>query len=352
MGLPPTQTQAVQSLQTPAPIVVAKYARNGLIPHAVLETELTHSLNFAAAIRGKNLFTWSLPIASMSASGGSRTRWRAAAHTSPLLRRLRAMIYAARNDADANAPAVTIAVTNANESTTYGTATLATNNNFGGSTSDDTPNEFISGELVIGGVPADTDVYIKVSDEANGRVLAVSIQEEMVKLISGNGYVLPAGVSVMTPIDAARRETLYELATTLWKRQAAHAWNWTVDNQASPITESAGTSKNIIDSSTSVSAATPGATLDLRYNRTRGLTTVPCVFRAYAENTGGAGPNAVLLKDSGGATVATISGVTTAGWYSTTVNLPASLAKYDIWFNGTSGGGTFKLGAVSLFQYA
>lgn len=355
MGLPPTQTQTVQTLQTPAPIHVAKYCRNGLIPHAVLETELGNSLNFAAAIRGKNLFTWGAPIATLATSNGNRNRWRAAAHTSPLLRRLRAMVYMARNDADPNGtPSVTIAITNADESVTYGSNTLASANNVVGGTPDDTPNEFVAGEIIIGGVPADTDIFIRVEDDNNGRVLAVSIQEEMVKLISGNGYILPPNVSVSTPIYGQRREDMYELATLLHKRQAAQLWNWTVDLQSSPITTNTNTNKNIIDTGvTSVSAASPGATLDTTYCRTRSLATVPCKFYVRAKMSASTDIGEVTLRNAAGAAVATVEvNGTVETWYSTTANLTAADGKLDVTYANPDLNETLSVYAASLFQYA
>src|SRR5690348_9195018 len=117
MPLPPTQTTSVPTLATPPPIHVARQARNGLVPSAPLETEIAAALNFVASIRGKNLFTWRAPIASIPAgTGTSRVRWRAAGHTSPMTRRLRAMVYMASHvdlGAGGHDPTVAIAVQDA-----------------------------------------------------------------------------------------------------------------------------------------------------------------------------------------------------------------------------------------------
>jgi hypothetical protein len=49
--------------------------------------------------------------------------------------------------------------------------------------------------------------------------------------------------------------------------------------------------------------------------------------------------------------VATISGIKTEGWYSTTANLPATLAKYDLHYEG-DGTNTFSFYACSCYSYA
>jgi len=347
----PPNVQGTLCLQTPAPLHVRRYVRNGLIPHAIFESEVGAALNFCGAVRNRELFSWGVPLTSIPGAGGDRVRWRAAAHTGPLLRRLRATICAARNDADALEPSCTIYVTNADQSVTYGSAEFVYGNNFG-TAPGNTPDEFGIGELIIGGVPADTDVYLRIDDNDHGRIVSVTIHEESKKLLASNGYLLPSVVSVGGPIDDARRGSSYALATSLWKRGAAHLFNWTVDLDASKITTTGGTFKNIVDnSSTSVSAATPGWTLDLRYCRTLGQTTVPCVFKCYGSATVGDTAE-VSLVDSGGSPVATISvNSPTNGWFSATVNLPATLAKYDVHYADPDGG-TISLGACSLYQYA
>jgi hypothetical protein len=72
------------------------------------------------------------------------------------------------------------------------------------------------------------------------------------------------------------------------------------------------------------------------------------VFAAYGSNASGNG--SVVLKDSSGTILATITVTATNGWDSTTVNLPATNAKYDIQYAGGAGATQTNLYAVSLYQ--
>lgn len=351
----------IQSLSTPNRIHARRWARNGLVPHAVLESELANALNFVSAIRGKNLATWAVPIASIPAGTSTtpRTRWRFAGHTSPFLRRLRAMVLMAPADVTGgvsggndNNPSVTVTVTNADESTTYGTKTYSYGTFLG--TPVDTPDRFGYGEITIA-CPADTDIYIRVDDVNGGRVISVSIQEEMTKINSSNGYIVPAGVSVSSPIYDARRELMLETATNAWNKQAAHLWNWTADSDSSPATNATGTAKNLIDTSvTTVSTASPGATLDLRYCKTRSTTTVPVRIVCYAKMSGSSDNGEVWLLDSDGTVVGTIDGIagTTAAWYTADIDMPDSLGKFDVQIVNPDATETLSVYAFSAWQYA
>lgn len=344
-------------MQTPYPLQPMRHARNGLIPSCVEETEATGSLNFAAHVRGKNAITWAVPIASIPTGVGStRTRWRGAFHTSPTHRRLRVMLYMAHADTTGGGgggsnPSATITATDATEGVTYGSNTFSYGTLLGSPV--DTPDRFGGGEIILGGCPADSHVYLRIDDVNGGRLIAISVCEENLKLISGNGYVLPAGVSVSSPILDARRETRFELATQLWKRGAAQLWNWSRDLMSSPFTNATGTFTNVIDgTSTAVSAATPGATLDLRYCRTRGLSTVPVKFYVRAKMSAGSDTGEVSLMNSAGSPVLTLSiNGSTESWYSGTVNLPATETKYDIHAANPDASETLSVYASSLAQY-
>lgn len=358
MPTPPVYQDYIQSFATPQRIHSKRTARNGLIPSASLETELANSMNFVSAIRGKCL-SWATPIADVPAgSGSTRTRWRFFTHTSPFLRRLRAMVYMATADTTGGGgggsnPSMSITVTNADESTTYGTATYSYGAFLG--TPVDTPERFGHGEITIA-CPADTDVAIRVDDVNGGRVIAVAIQEEMLKLNSANGYIVPANVSIASPIYDARRQLLFETATAAWNRQAAHLCSWTVDDQSVPRLTAFNTSRNLIDNtSIAVSAATPGPTLDLRYCKTRSSTTVPCMLAVWGAMSTGADTGQVRIVDSSGSTIGSVLITsTTASWHTAVIDMPAALDKVDPQFRCITGGlgDSFTVGAVSLYQYA
>lgn len=343
------------ALSTPTRVQVAKYARNGLVPHAVFETQLASSLNFAGAARTKQLFHGYCPIANIPASTYSpRVRWRFAGHTGPLLRSIRArVLLALQNSGDpiATPPRVKLYITNADGSTVYGSGTFVAGYN-PNSTPLDRPAEFISGLITISSVPADTDIYGRFEDgDSGGRLIAASVYEESQPL-SSSGYATP--VPVNGPIYNARRQKLYQLGTNLWKRGAAQLINWTVDNQATPLTTTSINRRNIIDNtSTAVTASTPGYTIDLRYCRTLMQSTVPCVLQAYGAFSSGTG-GSVLLYGPSDNFLGAVSNWTSAtpAWKQTTINLPANLDELELYFTTNGGVGTFSLHAVSLYQYA
>ena len=95
--------------------------------------------------------------------------------------------------------------------------------------------------------------------------------------------------------------------------------------------------KNLIDnSSTTVSASTPGYTVDLRYHTTLRLASVgvPVRLKVSANSTSSSDTGAVLLLDSTGSVMLTclINGPSGDNWYWTNGYLPATLAKYDLHF--------------------
>src|SRR5690606_488068 len=126
---------------------------------------------------------------------------------------------------------VTLTLTNADESVTYGSGTISIGS---GLTTGDTPDNLLSGTIEISGVPADTTIFGKFIDGIGARLVSATVHEVSLPVSASNGYVVPPQVAATAPIYDARRKTMYELATKLWKRGAAHLWNWTVDDQSTP----------------------------------------------------------------------------------------------------------------------
>lgn len=95
---------------------------------------------------------------------------------------------------------------------------------------------------------------------------------------------------------------------------------------------------NIIDqTSATVTANTPGKTLDLTNWATLGRTGVPVVLWVYASAATSSDTGQVILYDSSSVAQVTVNINSGAGWYSATGTLPATLGKYDVHFgNATS----------------
>ena len=100
--------------------------------------------------------------------------------------------------------------------------------------------------------------------------------------------------------------------------------------------------KNLIDdTSTTVSTATPGVYLDLRYRTTisRAALGVPVRFWAYASSTVANDTGTVQIVDANAAVKLSIPITgTTAQWYAIDGYLPATDAKYDPWYGGNTTG--------------
>lgn len=98
--------------------------------------------------------------------------------------------------------------------------------------------------------------------------------------------------------------------------------------------------RNVVDNtSTTVSASTPGLTVDLRSHATLRTTSqgVPVRFMVAAYSAGALDSGAIKLLDSTGAAVLTaLVNAPAAGeyWYWADGYLPATLAKYDVHFGG------------------
>jgi len=107
--------------------------------------------------------------------------------------------------------------------------------------------------------------------------------------------------------------------------------------------------KNLVDdTSTTVSASTPGAELDLRQHTTlsRASLGVPVRLWVFAESTVANDTGAVIIVDDAGATklAVPITG-TTAKWYAVDGWLPATDAKYDAHYGGNT------LGTLKVYQF-
>lgn len=201
----------------------------------------------------------------------------------------------------------------------------------------------------------DTNYYAKFTDEAYGRIQAATVIETQSMTRHLDGY-LPTNLTQDSEVLSLYREKVATIQKNLWKNAGPMLLSWTRADGTSPRTTSSLTATNIIDaSSTAVSAATPGFTLDER-NKDRVMQSsgIPCVMKAYGQMTAAtAGGGTVYIKNSAGATVASIPNAwtTTASWQSVSFNLPATSDKYDLHFATHDVANAFKLYAVSIWEY-
>jgi hypothetical protein len=330
------------------PLEPFQFARNGQYPDSFLQGEMADLANKIALYRGKEYFS-NFAIVDGPTTAVEEVRWRFACRASPYANAIGVYAWLAQHAVEdpGASPYVRLRMQDGTP-TTLGDVEL----HYGlAAVSSATPNTMapMFGLLKDGnGDPvspvAGTDYYGTIS-EFQGRVAAISVFELTLNATVPFREGYAAGSSIL---DLDRQE-LVAGARLLWKQGAGHLFNWNVDKADSPRTRTSATSINVIDnSSTAVSAATPGFTLDLRNRTTVRRTTVPVVFKVYASSPG---LGSAILRNSAGAAVATIANISAAGWYSAQANLPATLAKYDAHIAG-DGTNAISCSAMSLYQSA
>lgn len=331
----------------------ARYTRNGRVPDAAFHTEMIGLMNSAAAFRGKEVFRSVGSIADIPAqAAGTRHRHRFAFHTGPFAEKITAVfvISSLTDGLTDNAYARLALTDSAGTVTTSANWYAGASPNVGGIASTDYPDNFSIGFATLA-VTADTDCYGLISDVDHARIVSVVVFEEALAPDTANGYV-NSSVAANGPIFYQQREDLITAANLMWKRGGSQLANWCSEiDSAARVAVAVKADTNIVDnSSTTVSAATPGFTLDLTGKSTLTGGGVECKMAAYGIRTGTAGNSGVKLKDSSGTTLLNLNGVgASLGWFVSTVTLPASKAKYDLQY--FSSNGTTTIYAVSIWEY-
>jgi hypothetical protein len=335
------------------PLQPLQFARNGKYPDALLQTEMADLANHLALYQMKEIASFGMTTTIRATASGTDPRWRTRYRSSPNVVGIAAYGMLAQSNVEIPAYALIEFDTTAGSlagsaELHYGTSALEA------SEPDDCGFQFaiLSDGSGVWTPTADTIYDVTVND-VDSRIGALTLYE----ICLNSGPPFSEGYAVQSPILDTDRSELLNAARLMWKRQAAPLFTWTVDDQATPRTRTSTTPINIIDNaSTTVTAATVGFTIDLRNRSTQRRTTVPCVFEVYGRSQQAiGGDGSVLLLNSSGTTLATGTLVEAAGtnaWDSVSVDLPATLAKYDIHFAASAGGDTVSLYAVVLRQYA
>ena len=333
------------------PTQVSLRIKNGNHVDAGSQSVTMTEANRIVAYRGEEVCSFSQRISAIES--GSGVSWRCAYHSSTHVRYLWVRFEYAMIDAGGGTDMHVKALVENAAGTDLGTATLRYSPL--GTPPLDTPNEFgsaivplldTSGEMVS--PLADTDYFITISHENNGRLIACCIYEESLEPTTANGY-LESGVAAKGEIYADHRADLIPLLRNAWKRNAGPLWLWAASDVAA-ITRTSGTRANWIDQTiTTPSTASPGVTLDLRYKSTDRRVTVPCRWWIYAKMA--AGIAEVVLSTVGAPEIEVINITSsTAAWYSATINLPAAEDKYELMIAG-NGASLLTIYASSLLQY-
>jgi hypothetical protein len=180
-----------------------------------------------------------------------------------------------------------------------------------------------------------------------GRIQSACVFELPSMTQNAGGYFGQNLTSQSSMLDVYR-ENLVVANNNLWREGGAHVLNWTTETGS--VSRTSSSSVNLIDTSvTTIDGSSPGYTLDMT-KKGRGSRSVPCVMKVYG-NANPSGGGAVTLKDSSGATVASVTPwvPSTPAWQSVTFNLPAAVDKYDLHLNG-NGTAALNIYAVSIYE--
>jgi hypothetical protein len=329
--------------------------RNGLVPDSQFHNAIIGQANNVAAFRGKDIFSSSGNLGIATPGGaGERVRWRFAFHTGPFCKTVRAKVlmcpvskfsnsngYARLKIVDAGT-LVTTGTDDFHYSPTIGASVAAAN----------VPDNWGYGEVEVA-VSPDTDYYGYVSDFDGGIALSCDVYETQLLPDTTNGYVGPVHVAAQSGIFDNQRQDLAVLGDKMWRRGASQVFNWSTDLDSEARTfVSVAADRNVVDNtSTTVSAATPGFTIDMTGKVTLANSVLNCVIACYGNRGAGtSGNQGVKVKNSAGTVLVNVIGAVAAnGWFTSVVQLPATTAKYDL--QGYSNSGTFTLYAVSVYEY-
>ena len=209
--------------------------------------------------------------------------------------------------------------------------------------------------LVTYSISADTLYTIDVSLVDYAEIIGLTVYEthpvevdDTVTGVMDPRYSI--GAQILDAEQAAAHDAMYALYQA--NSGGVACWTRTGDSTTAP-TFATATYVNVIDgSSTIVTGATPGLSVQLTKRGHFEDTTVPCVVAVLAQRTvGGTISNGVRIADSGG-TLATLTGwVGVLSWKTATLNLTdQDIQKIDILARGGSSE-TLRVDAVCIYQW-
>lgn len=345
-----------------APISYRKYCNNNAAPSAQFVNALHEATNAGALFRTKEYFSCfgRTNEALLVASGSNRARWRFSFRTGPYHHTVVAMFVMVPTSADvfygdkATQGKLTIYSDTA-EVTSVGSATVTYGAHPKGFSGDAWGFEaFKMITAYVDGLSANTDYYGRFEDVNYGRLQSACVFE-LASLTEGISGYLPQNLTADSEVLSVYREKVAGVQKNLWKQSGAKVLSWSVDDGTAPITRAASTPANLIDTAvTTVSDSSPGFTIDMRgKDRLSQTTGVPVTIKVFCSTTSAGGAGRIYLKNSAGTEVVKFDGsipVTTPGWISKTLNLPATVDKYDLQFDNNSLG-TISVYAVSIYEY-
>lgn len=321
---------------------------NGHYPSATFYRRVTDGMNHLTAYRHKQVFGRSVQLGDASyGAAGTNTiaRWRFRSGHGAKYARIILVLGRDNTGGVAGDPTVSVTIGGTTSGPhAWGQSPTAT---------DDAPDDWRIVNDVVDITP-NTAYSCSISAVDYARVLAVAVYELGDETIDeATDYYSGEAFGADSPIFDASQERILGGLSNLWRHNGGTVCHWG-RRDGSARTRTSATAANLPDGSTTgaPSAATPGWTLDLTYRATEGRATVPVEIAAYGAMSAGSGVSGtVVLVDSGGTTVATVTvNSNTAGWFTTAALLPATVDKYDLKF-ASDGVNTLSVYAVSLNEW-
>jgi hypothetical protein len=348
----PTMTAIFLTPKFPTMIQPAQLGRNGQIDNALVEGRLRTDANLAMAYRTKEIFCTPGYAVPGNGASGSRDRWNGYCHSGPYAKKWRLRILMAKdnNTGAGHVPADCTATFSLYDTggVIVGSA-LEFHYGANATTATDTPDEWQDFTAAID-VSPDTDYSFVVREIDYARIISCVVYEESLEPDTTNGYF--GGVTSGQNIYSSDRENLSTALADLLRRGSASWIKWTTDTSTALTTISA-TFTNVVDNtSTAVTANTPGYYWDgTGRNYVTASTTGMAMF-VYGRYTGAGKHGSVKLVNSAGSTVASIIDGWNPGayaWGGVVFDMPLTAGKYDLQY--ATSAGTFDLLAVAVFMY-
>jgi len=318
------------SLQTPYTTNWARWFRNGMVVAAHGYRGVAAQLAHSAQHQNKMVFSRSQNFGAIyTAEAGTKSRWRFRFRSGYCSTRLQCFLLMGLEDHASSAdPYCKLVLTEVGVGSTD--SDFMRYGQFGG-TPDDTPDEW-QWALVEMDISPATEYTAVLSAVDYARPIAICVYERGAATGLDDtltGAVDPTIYSLGQPILDEDIIQLGDAGLNLWKRNGSVLWQWSVERDAAPVSDTYTTFRNIVGGGTSVGVSSWGAEIQATRHHTYTETDVPVEFSVYAEAPGTASPTGqVRLTD--GTNVIDVTNISSAGWYSATGTIAGGLTKFDI----------------------
>lgn len=337
------------TLRDPGLIPWRRFCRNGRVVSGMLESTLREATNHCVAYRRKSVFK-GVPLSSVATSGSSgdalfATTFRTGYGATQIAARILAVPVPSAITID---PYFDIQITDGytGGSTTTGSefhAPMAPN---GSSTI--TPDNFVTGVVTVD--CSENTVYRIWIRGNNARIVGACFYElGTVPVDTANGGTLDLGIHANSPILDKDVGNLRDAHQELFARNGAVLFWWSADNHGTSNRTITGTTyTNVFDATTTVTANTVGMVVDTDYLGS--YSTGPKVVIAVNANIVAPGAANGSFKVTDGTNNYEITGINSAGIYTTTATLPVGNAqKFDFYAKAGAGGETIDIDEINVF---